>query len=88
MLERLSEKSTTVETTHIARSGRTHDGGIVHSETTTGWLLIIREYTKCKLTRDEDILIALSGLSRRWDDKIPVQYFADLWKQSLAEGLL
>jgi hypothetical protein len=52
------------------------------------WLSLVREYTKCKLTRDEDILIAFSGLARRWSEIFSDQYLAGLWKQSLGEGLL
>jgi hypothetical protein len=76
MLSRFSQGSATAATDPIYR------------EPDIAWLSLVREYTKCKLTRDEDILIAFSGLARRWSEILPDQYLAGLWKQSLEEGLL
>ncbi|KAH0536429.1 hypothetical protein FGG08_006698 [Glutinoglossum americanum] len=78
MVSRFSQGSTTA--TAVINS--------IHREPDVAWLSLVREYTKCKLTRDEDILIAFSGLARRWSEMLPDQYLAGLWKQSLEEGLL
>lgn len=55
------------------------------------WKRIVEEYTKMELTRDEDRLIALSGIARRIRDQINVtdeDYIAGLWKGGLAGQLL
>lgn len=52
------------------------------------WLSLVGQYTRCNLTRDSDILIALSGLARRWSEVFPDQYLAGIWEQSLEKGLL
>lgn len=76
MLTRFSQGSATAFTDPIYR------------EPAVAWLSLVREYTKCKLTRDKDILIAFSGLARRWSEIFSDQYLAGLWKQLLGEGLL
>jgi hypothetical protein len=50
----------------------------IHWEPDVAWLSLVREYTKCRLTRDDDILIAFSGLARSWSEILPDQYLAGL----------
>lgn len=76
MLSRFSQGSATAVTDPI------------HREPDVTWISLVREYTKCKLTRGEDIIIVFSGLVRRWNEIFPDQYLARLWKRSLEEGLL
>ncbi|OCK95970.1 HET-domain-containing protein, partial [Cenococcum geophilum 1.58] len=52
------------------------------------WFSLVKEYSICNLTKEEDILIAISGLAKRWIQIIPDRYIAGFWKQSLQEGLL
>ena len=52
------------------------------------WLILVQEYTKCKLTKDEDILVAISGFTKLLMQAQPDQYLAGLWKQSLCQVLL
>ena len=76
MLKRFSQGTAAVTTDSI------------HREPDVAWLSLVQEYTRCKLTKDEDILIAMSGLAKQWSATFPDQYLAGIWKQSLAEGLV
>ena len=40
--------------------------GTVQSRYHVTWFHVIGTYTACKLTRDEDIFIALSGVAKGW----------------------
>jgi hypothetical protein len=60
----------------------------IQIQSTSDWLSLVMEYTRCKLSNEEDILIALSGLARLWNDALPDRYLAGLWKESFAAGLI
>ncbi|KAF2182277.1 hypothetical protein K469DRAFT_712902 [Zopfia rhizophila CBS 207.26] len=51
------------------------------------WNDLIREYTKCALTRQSDKLIAISGLARFFHDTTRDEYVAGLWRSRLVEHL-
>ncbi|KAH7309744.1 heterokaryon incompatibility protein-domain-containing protein [Stachybotrys elegans] len=70
----------------LSRAGLTRQNAM--TEATTLWLTLVKEYSERKLTRDEDILIAFSGIARQWRQVLPDEYLAGLWKSSIAEGLL
>ena len=53
------------------------------------WLDLVKEYAECSLTRDEDKLIAISGLAQRMkalNNNIP--YIAGLWERNILHQLL
>jgi len=52
------------------------------------WLRLVQQYTACKLTNEEDILIAISGLAKQWRNILSDEYIAGLWLSSLPLGLL
>jgi hypothetical protein len=51
------------------------------------WEELVEIYTDTHLTRPEDKLVAISGLAKV-QKRTKDQYFAGLWRQSLAKGLL
>ena len=51
-------------------------------------LRMVSEYTKCDLTKDEDILVALSGLAKTWGAAFPDKYLLGIWYKSLPYSLL
>jgi hypothetical protein len=53
-----------------------------------GWLHIVENYSRRKLTRDSDKLHALAGLAKRAQPSPADVYLAGLWKNSLASQLL
>jgi hypothetical protein len=52
------------------------------------WYKLVEEYSSCKLTKDEDILVAISGIAKSWRDITGDEYLAGIWQRSLAFGLL
>jgi hypothetical protein len=58
------------------------------SEYTSGqWQGVISEYTALSLTKESDILPAISGLARQFAQKRSSRYLAGLWEDSLVEDL-
>lgn len=57
--------------------------------TYTLWGLVVEHYTKCKLTKSQDKLVAISGIAKLFQAFLPGDnYLAGLWKNDLAYGLL
>ncbi|KAH8649417.1 heterokaryon incompatibility protein-domain-containing protein [Tricladium varicosporioides] len=54
----------------------------------TAWYNTISHYTKCKLTREEDKLVAISGLAREVQRLTGWEYAAGLWKERIEVQLL
>lgn len=57
------------------------------------WEILVRDYSKCDLTKPEDKLIALSGIAEDFGNLLkkvstPTQYVAGIWKSHLPQGLL
>ncbi|KAF1961673.1 HET-domain-containing protein, partial [Byssothecium circinans] len=52
------------------------------------WSRLVEMYTRCGLTKEEDKLIAISGLAKRIHIKSNVGYLAGLWADRLHSGLL
>lgn len=52
------------------------------------WRIIVREYTRCKLTKSEDKLVALSGIAKQMQLHINDVYLAGMWKGCLSSQLL
>ena len=52
------------------------------------WYGILATYSRTHLTRETDRLIALSGIARMLSSLTGFEYFAGLWKEDLAGGLL
>jgi hypothetical protein len=58
------------------------------------WETVVANYTRCKLTKSDDKLVALSGMAQNvwlnWKDKIDthVYYVAGIWNIQLPHGLL
>ena len=53
-----------------------------------GWLRVITQYSECNLSREEDVLIAISGVAQEWQNALNDDYLAGLWKNCLHVGLL
>jgi hypothetical protein len=58
------------------------------TESYSTWNEIVREYTRRRLTREEDILPALSGLAREFQKVNRDTYLAGIWREQLLPGLL
>ena len=52
------------------------------------WEYILETYTACQLTREEDKLVALSGLAKRMERLLDDEYTAGLWRKCLPGQLL
>ncbi|OCL15225.1 HET-domain-containing protein [Glonium stellatum] len=52
------------------------------------WHRVIAQYTKRRLTIPSDKLPAISGIASKIQDATKSAYFAGLWRDNLAEGLL
>ena len=59
-----------------------------HDMSKVEWLRLISRYSRCKLTKENDILVAIPGLAKRWRYLFPDKYRAGLWEKSLPSGLL
>jgi hypothetical protein len=53
-----------------------------------GWQSIVEQFTRCRLSYEEDFLPALSGLASRFRTELGSQYHAGLWRNDLIRGLL
>jgi hypothetical protein len=49
------------------------------------WCNIVQSYNELRLTKEEDRLVALSGIAHFMESKVGGEYFAGLWKTSLLE---
>jgi hypothetical protein len=52
-----------------------------------GWYRLIEGYSKCNLSKEDDKLIALSGLAQRVQRQTGWKYLAGLWRESLCFDL-
>jgi hypothetical protein len=52
------------------------------------WLDLVSEFSRLELTDESDRLAALSGLAYRFSKSSLGTYFAGLWENDLAKGLL
>ena len=52
------------------------------------WRDVVRTYSKCILTKDEDILVAISGIANIMESTLNDQCIAGLWRSTLLEDLL
>ena len=52
------------------------------------WLTLVEMYTNCDLTREEDKLLAISGMARRIHSRTGKIWCAGLWSNQIAQGLL
>jgi hypothetical protein len=58
------------------------------SDNYDGWQSIVMQYTRCRLSYEEDFLPALSGLARCFQTELGSQYLAGLWRNDVIRGLL
>ena len=56
----------------------------VHSN----WRLLVHLYSRLRLTKAKDTLIALSGLAKTVREAMEDEYLAGIWRDDLAHGLL
>lgn len=61
----------------------------LHSETPTSeWLDLVMMYSRCRLTKPEDKLMAIAGMAKKIHDRTLVDYYAGIWNDSFCQGLL
>jgi hypothetical protein len=58
------------------------------SATPLEWYLLVEMYSGCKLSREYDKLIAISGMANQIHKHSGVPYYAGIWGDSIAAGLL
>jgi hypothetical protein len=63
-------------------------GGVALTPLVDHWEELVEIYTDAHLTRPEDKLVALSSLAKEVQQRIKDHYYAGLWSNSLARGLL
>jgi len=52
------------------------------------WQELVEQYTSCNLTKDEDKLVAISGIAKTVQQKLEDDYLAGLWRHNLITDLL
>ncbi|KAH8682829.1 hypothetical protein BGZ60DRAFT_205948, partial [Tricladium varicosporioides] len=60
----------------------------IQTSASTSWNQIIQMYTKCKLTRLSDRLIAIAGIAQKIQPHLKSEYLAGLWEHELPCNLL
>lgn len=58
------------------------------ADTYNRWKLVVEVYSKTKLTKSEDKLIALSGIAKMVSDQVHDEYQAGLWRHHMEHQLL
>jgi hypothetical protein len=53
----------------------------------SGWPLVVARYSEAQLTYSEDKMVALSGVARRFQERLNDQYVAGLWRNGLLSQL-
>jgi hypothetical protein len=64
-----------------------HDGRYMSPEMSK-WVDIVEVYSRCSLTRPDDIFVALSGMARFLGESMNCEYLAGLWRRDLEHQLL
>ena len=65
------------------------DGKTNHKQAARSiWWDLVHAYSRCMLSKDEDILVAISGIANILETTLNDQCVAGLWKRSLLEDLL
>ncbi len=77
----------------ITRLDQSHAGGHENNVERSAllymtWLGLVTQYSTCNLTREEDTLVAISGLAKVFQTKLEDEYLAGLWKGDAVFGLL
>lgn len=57
-------------------------------DTPLEWFRLVEMYARCGLTKEEDKLVAISGLAKRIHTKFNVGYLSGLWADRIHAGLL
>lgn len=52
------------------------------------WWDLVKKYSSCQLTKDEDILVAIYGIASLMEKALMDQYVGGLWRSTLLEDLL
>ena len=58
------------------------------SENYQKWQRLVEWYSSCKLTKEEDKLIAFSGIAKRFHSALSSKYLAGLWQDNLPNELI
>jgi hypothetical protein len=58
-----------------------------HFDLCVAWGALVRNYTKCALTKPEDKMIAFAGVAKLIEDAQHDQYLCGLWKNTLTHNL-
>jgi len=54
----------------------------------TAWWSLVYKYSTCRLTKDDDILAAISGIANFMEKPLNDKYLGGLWGSAIMEGLL
>jgi hypothetical protein len=52
------------------------------------WARVVRHFSSCKLSFEQDYLVALSGLAQEFRATLNDEYYAGLWAKDMIRGLL
>ena len=58
------------------------------SENYKKWQRLVEWYSSCKVTKEEDKLIAISGIAKRFHSALSSEYLAGLWRDNLPIELI
>ncbi|KAJ4365386.1 hypothetical protein N0V95_000533 [Ascochyta clinopodiicola] len=73
---------------HALRQALTSATVARNDKTPDDWLVLVEIYTNCDLTREEDKLIAISGMANRIALNTHRAWCAGIWSDQIASGLL
>jgi hypothetical protein len=74
--------------TVLAGFERIKDQGFSVKELYSKWDLLVNTYSRTKLTKHTDKLVALGGLAESWQQQLDDEYLAGLWRTNLTRNLL
>jgi Heterokaryon incompatibility protein (HET) len=81
-------KSCVRSTERPANSPVTISSHWAHQTGWTAWFIVVREYSRGRLTIPSDKLVAVSGLARLMQPRMECRYLAGLWEENLLHQLL
>lgn len=73
---------------HVGAAGNPHNDTLPQQKLLSRWADMVTEFTQRNLTFATDRLPAFSGVAAEMVERIPMQYCAGLWRETLPAGLL
>ncbi|KAK8859717.1 heterokaryon incompatibility protein [Apiospora arundinis] len=73
---------------HFLKAEPTRGTSSLDVDVYDAWDHLVCEYSKCKVTKGSDKLIAISGLAKRLSKVVKDEYVVGMWRRDLSHGIL